>query len=129
MLAFGGFPGSVDIQNFVTDKLWDQDFNNSIGGRTVDNASLIDAWAAEAGGLDVTLDPDSRIGLDEDIIAFYAMVTTEFDWESFANWVPIRSAFWHYEGGLTTPGCSEAVNWYINKKIFKITSENSNLLI
>jgi TonB-dependent receptor len=83
VLAFGGFPGSVDIQNFVTDKLWDQDFNNSIGGRTVDNASLIDAWAAEAGGLDVTLDPDSRIGLDEDIIAFYAMVTTEFDWGDF----------------------------------------------
>ena len=46
--------------------------------------------------------------------------TFEFDWESFSEWVPNRGSYWHYEGGLTTPGCDEAVNWHINQNIFKI---------
>ena len=50
-------------------------------------------------------------------------VTTEFDWESFSEWVPVRGQYWHYEGGLTTPGCAEAVNWHINQNIFKINSK------
>lgn len=82
-LAFGGFPASVNIQDFVSDELWDQDFNNSIGGRTVNNRELIAAWSAAAGGLDVPFDPDSRIGINEDILAFYAMVSTQYDWGDF----------------------------------------------
>jgi len=30
---------------------------------------------------------------------------------------PVLNAFYHYEGSLTTPPCSETVNWYINKNI------------
>lgn len=47
-------------------------------------------------------------------------VTTEFDWEGFSEWVPVTGTYWHYEGGLTTPGCAEVVNWHINQNIFKI---------
>jgi len=47
-------------------------------------------------------------------------VTTEFDWESFSEWLPNTGRYWHYEGGLTTPGCGEVVNWHINQNIFKI---------
>ena len=41
-------------------------------------------------------------------------VRMTFDWEKFSEWVPVRGRYWHYEGGLTTPGCGEIVNWHIN---------------
>ena len=58
--------------------------------------------------------------LIKDLPAADGTVTTEFDWESFSAWVPNRGSYWHYEGGLTTPGCGEVVNWHINQQIFKI---------
>ena len=75
----GSFPDSVDIGNFVTGDLWDAFFPNSIGGRNIDNAGLDDAWVA-AGRVNPPNDPDENIGIDEDVVAVYAMNTTEFDW-------------------------------------------------
>lgn len=77
-LVFGGFPGAVDINSFVTPELWDSDFNNTIAGRNIDNSALIDAWEQAVGGFDVNFDEDSLIGIEEDVFAAYAMATTKF---------------------------------------------------
>ena len=79
-LGFGGFPGTVDINSFVTDGLWSSDFNNSIGGRDIDNVGLINAWEQAIGGFQSDFDPDSLIGIEEDVLSLYAMATTEFEW-------------------------------------------------
>ena len=75
----GSFPASVDPGDFVTDDLWDANFPNTIGGRNIDNVGLDDAWEA-TGRENPPFDPNDNIGIDEDVIAIYAMNTTEFDW-------------------------------------------------
>ena len=75
----GAFPDSVDPGDFVTNDLWDAFFPNTIGGRNIDNAGLEDAWVA-SGRVAPPNDPEDNIGIDEDVIAVYAMNTTEFDW-------------------------------------------------
>ncbi len=82
-LAVGGFPGSVDIDTFVTPKLWNSDFDNTIGGPIYDNPGLIEAWGAAVGGINAPFDADSLVAIDEDINAAYAMVSHDFDWGSF----------------------------------------------
>src|SRR5690606_22943346 len=44
--AIGGFPSSVNIDDFNTGKLWDSNTTNTIGGTYYDNVGLRDAWAA-----------------------------------------------------------------------------------
>ena len=78
--SFGGFPSDVTINDFVTSGLWDSDFNNTIGGRNIDNQGLINAWETSVGGFSVTLDDDSLISIEEDVLAAYAMATTDFEW-------------------------------------------------
>jgi TonB-dependent receptor len=75
----GAFPDSVDPSDFVTNDLWDAFFPNTIGGRNIDNAGLEAAWVA-SGRVNPPNDPDENIGIDEDVLAVYAMNTTEFDW-------------------------------------------------
>ena len=79
-LGFGGFPSSVDINQFITNDLWSSDFNNSIAGRNINNAGLVDAWEQAVGGLSSDFDPNTLIGIEEDVISFYAMATTDFSW-------------------------------------------------
>ncbi len=79
-LGFGGFPATVDVNQFVTNSLWSSDFNNSIGGRNINNAGLTDAWEQAVGGFSSDFDPDTLIGIEEDVISFYAMATTDFSW-------------------------------------------------
>ncbi|MEN7343189.1 MAG: TonB-dependent receptor [Pseudomonadota bacterium] len=79
-LGFGGFPDSVDINSFVSDTPWSSDFNNSIAGRDIDNVGLINAWSQAAGGLQSEFDPDSLIGIEENVTSLYAMATSEFSW-------------------------------------------------
>lgn len=47
------------------------------------------------------------------LIGFFIVL----EFEEFFKLLPKESRFWHYRGGLTTPVCTEAVNWYINKNI------------
>ncbi|MEM1263499.1 MAG: TonB-dependent receptor [Pseudomonadota bacterium] len=79
-LGFGGFPDTVDINSFVTSQLWSSDFNNSIAGRDIDNTGLISAWSQAVGGLQSDFDPDSLIGIEEDVVSLYTMATTDFSW-------------------------------------------------
>ena len=82
-IAFGGFPADVNIASFATSNLWDTDFENTIGGVYYDNPGLINAWGASVGSLTAPFDPDSLVGIEEDIFAAYAMVTHQFDWGNF----------------------------------------------
>ena len=100
-LLFGGFPGSVNIGDFVTDKLWDTGFNNSVQGLDHDNAGLRAAWEqANGGSLTVDYDPDSLIGIDEDIFAVYAMATSEYSWGSFVYGLRIEMTDYTSTGTL-----------------------------
>ncbi len=99
----GGFPGDVDIADFVTDKLWSADFNNSIGGRDFDNVGLREAWANAVGGLDVPFAEDSLIGIEEDIWAFYAMATTEFGWGNLVYGLRVEQTDFTSTGTMIDP--------------------------
>lgn len=78
--AIGGFPSSVNIDDFNTGKLWDSNTTNTIGGTYYDNVGLRDAWAATGTLTQPVIGPENMIFIEEDIIAAYAMTTTEFNW-------------------------------------------------
>ncbi|MEM0911781.1 MAG: TonB-dependent receptor, partial [Pseudomonadota bacterium] len=99
-LVFGGFPDEVAINDFITDNLWSSDFDNTIAGRDFDNAALDDAWDAAAGGRSVEFDDDSLISIEEDIIALYAMVTTDYDWGSLVYGVRVEQTDFTSSGTL-----------------------------
>lgn len=39
----------------------------------------------------------------------------------FSSWKPDLNNFWHYEGGFTTPPCTEIVSFYILKGVASIS--------
>ncbi|MEM9744202.1 MAG: TonB-dependent receptor [Pseudomonadota bacterium] len=109
VLVFGGFPDSIDINDFVTSSRWDSDFNNTIDAANVNNVALRNAWAAAVGGLGAPFDDDTLIEIDEDVIAVFAMGTTEFSWGSLVYGARIEqtdftsSGFLVGEEGELTP--------------------------
>ncbi|MFA5495636.1 MAG: TonB-dependent receptor [Porticoccaceae bacterium] len=78
--ATGAFPASVDIDSFNTGKPWDANTANTIGGTYYDNTGLRRAWAASGTLTMPVISPENEILIAEDILAVYAMATTEFDW-------------------------------------------------
>ena len=46
----------------------------------------------------------------------------------FLNEMPKRK-FWHYEGSLTTPDCTEGVNWYVMENVNKIEQADLDVII
>lgn len=77
--GIGGFPASVDINAYGTGVPWYTDFNNSITATYYNNEALRTAWAAAIGGFDADAPSDQLISITEEILALYAMATTEFD--------------------------------------------------
>ncbi len=108
-LGFGGFPDSVDINSFVTDTPWSSDFNNSISGRDIDNVGLINAWAAAVGGLQADFDPDTLIGIEEDVVSFYAMATTDFSWGNLVYGARVELTDFSTSGTLVNEDGSQSV--------------------
>ena len=121
-LAFGGFPSDVDINAFVTDQLWDADFQNSIGATNVNNVGLRAAWDQAAGGISAPFDPDSLTNIEEDVLALYAMGTTDFSWGNLVYGVRVEQTDFTSSGtllnddGSTTPINAENdfTNWLPN---------------
>ena len=117
-LVFGGFPAEVNVNDFVTDKAWSSDFNNTIGGRDFDNAGLDNAWGAAVGDRTPQFDEDSLISIEEDVLALYAMATSQFDWGSLVYGARVEQTDFTSSGtllddeGVTTP--VEADNDYTN---------------
>ena len=80
--AVGPFPQGIDIDAFNTGRPWDANTTNSIGGTYYDNVGLRAAWAATGALTAPAIAPENRIAMEEDVLALYAMVTTDFDWGS-----------------------------------------------
>ena len=74
------FPASIDIDSFNTGTPWDSNTTNTIGGTYYNNIDLRNAWAATGGLGPLTATDDGRIDIQEEIIATYAMATTDFNW-------------------------------------------------
>lgn len=77
--GIGGFPSSVNINDYATGVPWYTDFNNSINATYFNNEALRAAWAEAIGGFDLSAPSDQLISITEDIISVYAMATTEFE--------------------------------------------------
>lgn len=90
----------IDLNSFVTDQLWDSDFNNSIGGRNFRQQSLRAAWETNVGGFDVEFDPDSLTTIEEDVIALYGMATTDFSWGNLVYGVRVEQTDFTSSGTL-----------------------------
>lgn len=77
--SIGMFPATIDIDAYNTGNRWESNTSNTIGGTYYDNAGLRKAWE-QAGLSRITPAPSDKIALEEDILALYAMTTTEFSW-------------------------------------------------
>jgi len=78
-LGIAPFPSDVDISAFNDGTPWRTGFNNSIDGTYYDNEGLRAAWDASVGGISVSAPDDQIVEIEEDILAVYAMATTEFE--------------------------------------------------
>ncbi len=78
--AVGGFPSSIDIGSFNNGRPWQSKSTNSIGATYYDNVGLRAAWE-QSGALQFpAIGPENQIAIEENIDAYYAMVTTDFVW-------------------------------------------------
>lgn len=71
---------AFDIDAFNLGTPWESNTTNSIGATYYDNAGVRAAWEAGGGLGPVDPAPDQTVAIDEDIVAAYAMATTDFDW-------------------------------------------------
>lgn len=78
-----GYPDGFDFQNYMTGVEWYSDFNNTIGGKYYQNDKLRSDWENGIGGFTISVSDDQMISIEEDILALYAMSTSEFDGGSF----------------------------------------------
>ncbi len=90
------FPVS-DIDSYNTGELWDTDMDNSIGGTYYDNKGLYQAWK-DTGTLNDDVSDDALIALNEDILAVYAMATTDFDWGNIVFGARVETTDYTSEG-------------------------------
>lgn len=70
---------SLNIPSYDTGEPWDSATPNTIGGTYFDNKGLRDAWEAFSSTAANVTD-DTRVSIDEDIVAAYAMLQNDFSW-------------------------------------------------
>ncbi|WP_323815141.1 TonB-dependent receptor [Cellvibrio sp. NN19] len=93
------FPVS-NINSYDTGKPWASNTTNSIGGTYFDNKGLYEAWEA-TGELEIGEIPDANlIVIDEDIVAAYAMATTDYDWGNFVIGARVEQTDYTSEGTI-----------------------------
>jgi carbonic anhydrase len=44
------------------------------------------------------------------------------------EYMPKHNSFWHYKGSLTSPNCSEIMDWYVNKNYIRVNSKQLHVL-
>jgi len=106
----------VDPNAFQTDLLWDTDFTNSVGGIYYQNENLRKAWFESERAADPnfspipTLDPEAIVGIEEDILAAYAMATTDFDWGNVVYGVRIENTDFSTTGNQVLDDVATDIN-------------------
>jgi TonB-dependent receptor len=98
-LAFGRWP-DIDIASFRTDRPWTANASNSIGATYYDNPGLINAWAAAGGLGPINAPAENLVAIDEDILAAYGMLTTEYQWGSLVLGARIEQTDYRSAGNL-----------------------------
>jgi carbonic anhydrase len=61
-------------------------------------------------------------GRENEFIASLIDETRTVDW-SLLEGYPTFSDYYHYDGGLTTPGCDEVVTWLLTSKVLEMSSD------
>ncbi|WP_187276420.1 TonB-dependent receptor [Parahaliea maris] len=105
--VIGAFPAEIDIADYDTGKAWDANTTNTIGGTYFNNAGLYNAWA-NAADLSVNglIGESNLIAIEEDIIAAYAMLRTEFSWGNVVGGVRVEQTDYTSQGTLNDTSVS-----------------------
>ncbi|WP_221793150.1 TonB-dependent receptor [Oceanobacter mangrovi] len=74
---------AVDIDSFNTGKAWDSNTTNTIGGTYYNNTALRKAWEAAGAYGNFAVSDTNKVAIDEEVMAAYAMATTEMGWGNF----------------------------------------------
>ncbi|MEL6754734.1 MAG: TonB-dependent receptor, partial [Pseudomonadota bacterium] len=73
-----------------------------IEATNLDNAGLRAAWSRSVGGLSAPFDPDTTTSIEEDVIAVYAMGTTDFSWGNLVYGVRVEQTDFTSSGSLVS---------------------------
>lgn len=110
------FSVPVNANEFDTGVPWDTDFTNSIGATYYDNVGLRQAWFAAESQADPSFQgipdfaPEDVIGIEEDILAAYAMVTTDFDWGNIVYGLRVENTDFSTSGNQVVDGVAQDIN-------------------
>ena len=113
----------VNVNDYATDTLWDAEFTNTIGGVYYRNEALRDATFNALLAADPTYSPmpeftpEDAIGIEEDILAGYAMGTTEFGRANLVYGVRVERTDFSTSGNQVIDGVAtdiDASNDYTN---------------
>lgn len=106
----------VNADDYATSTLWNSDFTNSIGATYYDNVGLwndiVAAYRAADPGFSVYPDfaPEELVSIEEDLVAAYAMATTQFDWGNLVYGARVESTSFSTEGTQVVDGVSSSIN-------------------
>lgn len=103
--AFGGV--TLDVTPFLTDVRWQSNTSNSINANYWDNAGIRDAWEATGAELFPAANADERTQIDEDIMAIYAMMDSQYNWGNIVYGVRVEQTDYQSVGTLIDASSGE----------------------
>lgn len=115
--GLGAFPvDQLNPNDFNTGQRWQANTANTIGGTYFDNPALNAAWRATGVYPESVVPANNVVNLDEDILAAYGMLTSEFSWGSVIFGLRVEQT----EVDNTTDGrtvSSDFTNWLPNAHV------------
>jgi TonB-dependent receptor len=100
---FGGspaFPSTLNPDDYRTSQPWYFNSNNSLGETYFDNIGLRTDWEQAVGSLRLSATDSTRIAINEDIDAAYAMSTQTTDWGNVVLGLRIEKTKYSSEGTI-----------------------------
>lgn len=94
------FPSDMNPDDYRTDKAWYFNSNNSLNETYFDNIGLRKDWEAISGSLRLSASDSTRIAIDEDISAIYAMATNTTDWGNVVYGLRVEKTKYSSEGTI-----------------------------